>query len=147
MGDSDNLKLFEFVRCVAYLVAVEEKKKRGKRRKGGGREMYGRNIYLFGENRKGIGYGIYQYITQHGKVCGDSIQTQTHRSKNAVDNLNFARAIHSDGFCLRCKSLDWTVLQEHHIDKEKMPNYTITLCANCHQKLHYYKGGWGRKWS
>ena len=34
MGDSDSIKLFKFVRSVAYMVAVAEKKKRGERRRG-----------------------------------------------------------------------------------------------------------------
>ena len=110
--------------------------------------MKGKSIYLFGEEiEKEKGYGIYQYINQYGDIYGDTIQYHKKRAINCVDNMNARRAINSDGMCLICGSIDWTVLQEHHIDKEKMPNFTITLCANHHQKLHYYKGGWGRKWS
>ena len=110
--------------------------------------MRGKSIYLIGKSiEKDIGWGLYQYIDQKGKVLKQTFNLQVGRNKNSVDNGKFARAIHSDGLCLSCGSLDWTVLQEHHIDKEKMDDFTITLCANCHQKLHYYKGGWGRKWS
>lgn len=45
------------------------------------------------------------------------------------------------GICLFCGEMDFMVLEEHHPDKEKMPNFTITLCANCHRKLHWFTGG------
>ena len=110
--------------------------------------MRGKSMYLCGENiERNMGWGLSQYIDQIGNVLKQTFNYQVGRSKNSVDNSNFARAIHSDGHCLICGSLDWTVLQEHHIDKKKMEDFTVTLCANCHQKLHYYKGGWGRKWS
>ena len=47
----------------------------------------------------------------------------------------------TDGICLFCGETDFMVLEEHHIDKEKMPDFTVTLCANCHRRLHWFTGG------
>lgn len=62
----------------------------------------------------------------------DNERRQYKRDKKAFD-----RAILGMGCCLFCNELDFRVLEEHHIDKEKLPNFTITLCANCHRKLHW----------
>jgi len=35
-------------------------------------------------------------------------------------------------FCQKCGETDPQKLEEHHLDKEHQPGYTITLCANCH---------------
>ena len=47
-------------------------------------------------------------------------------------------AINGDGMCLICGEINFHYFQEHHIDKEKMPDFTITLCANHHTQLHRF---------
>ena len=62
----------------------------------------------------------------------DNEKRQYHKDKNA-----FKKSISGAGCCLFCNDIDLRVLEEHHIDKEKLPDFTITLCANCHRKLHW----------
>jgi RNase P subunit RPR2 len=38
-------------------------------------------------------------------------------------------------YCVKCGEVNTEVLEEHHPDKVNMPDYTITLCANCHEKI------------
>jgi len=38
-------------------------------------------------------------------------------------------------FCQMCGETDPEKLEQHHPDKENFPNYTVTLCANCHAKV------------
>jgi RNase P subunit RPR2 len=38
-------------------------------------------------------------------------------------------------YCIKCGEVNTEVLEEHHPDKVNMPDYTITLCANCHEKI------------
>jgi len=38
-------------------------------------------------------------------------------------------------YCKLCGETDPEKLEEHHPDKERFPNYTVTLCANCHSKI------------
>ena len=37
-------------------------------------------------------------------------------------------------FCQKCAETDPQKLEQHHPDKERQPEYTITLCANCHSR-------------
>ena len=37
-------------------------------------------------------------------------------------------------FCQQCGEATPEKLEEHHTDRVNRPNYTITLCANCHSK-------------
>ena len=57
-----------------------------------------------------------------------------------MESQTFKTAINSLGMCLFCGELDFAVFREHHPDKEKMPDFTITLCANCHEREHFYRG-------
>ena len=47
------------------------------------------------------------------------------------------------GMCLFCGDIDWRHLEEHHPDKEKMPDFTVALCANCHKEIHWNNGTYG----
>jgi len=38
-------------------------------------------------------------------------------------------------FCQQCGETDPEKLEEHHTNRVNRPNYTITLCANCHSKV------------
>lgn len=38
-------------------------------------------------------------------------------------------------YCQKCGETNPEVLEEHHPDKENKPNWTITLCANCHEEI------------
>lgn len=42
-------------------------------------------------------------------------------------------------YCINCGETNPDVLHEHHPDKENRPDYTITLCANCHNEVHRSK--------
>lgn len=52
----------------------------------------------------------------------------------------FKKTTESSGCCLTCGDIDFRHLDEHHIDREKLFNFTITLCANCHRELHWNNG-------
>lgn len=63
----------------------------------------------------------------------------------------FKRAINSSGMCLFCGEINFIVLQEHHPFPCSLPQFTVTLCANCHAKVHFFAGrstfnkkGWKR---
>ncbi|MEM5830858.1 MAG: helix-turn-helix domain-containing protein [candidate division WOR-3 bacterium] len=45
----------------------------------------------------------------------------------------------SGRYCINCGETNPDVLHEHHPDKENRPDYTITLCANCHNEIHRSK--------
>ena len=53
----------------------------------------------------------------------------------------FFKHIHGDGICLFCGEIDFAVLDSHHPYPDELPNFKITLCANCHRRLHFYSGG------
>lgn len=61
--------------------------------------------------------------------------------KHLSEDILYRKAIKSDGMCLKCKKLDFAYLQQHHPYPIEIPNFTITLCANHHSKLHFYTGG------
>ena len=52
---------------------------------------------------------------------------------------------YSMGICWECGEINWEFLENHHPDKEKLPDFTVTMCANCHTRLHYYLGNGLRK--
>ncbi|HPP29446.1 MAG TPA: hypothetical protein PLE69_00795 [bacterium] len=39
-------------------------------------------------------------------------------------------------YCVMCGETNPDVLHEHHPDRKNRPDYTITLCANCHNEVH-----------
>ena len=77
-----------------------------------------------------------QYVTVQGKINVGYFNSSSPPSNSML----YLRAINSMGMCLFCGELDWRVLQEHHPDKIKLPNFKVTLCANCHAKLHWNYG-------
>lgn len=38
-------------------------------------------------------------------------------------------------YCKQCGETDPAKLEEHHPDREKLSDHTVTLCANCHSKI------------
>jgi len=38
-------------------------------------------------------------------------------------------------YCVKCGETNPNVFEEHRPDKETYPDYTITLCANCHEEI------------
>ena len=82
-----------------------------------------------------------QKINSFGKIIGAGFFTfgKINRRKRQSYAV-FYRMIKSCGICLNCGEIDWRVLDEHHPDKEMMPDFTFTLCANCHRKLHWFIG-------
>jgi hypothetical protein len=52
------------------------------------------------------------------------------------------------GHCIICGNTDPRVFEEHHIAGRKHSDLTVTLCANCHQKIsrgqRSYPKGWLR---
>lgn len=79
----------------------------------------------------------YQNVDKNGNLKGGYhfIQRERWQAKNT-----FTLKKTGMGMCLFCKDIDWKHLEEHHPDKEKMPDFTITLCANCHRDVHYLNG-------
>lgn len=82
------------------------------------------------------------------------IRTGTHHTQETKDKISkamsdsgrkepvYRKAINSLGMCLFCGDIDWRHLEEHHPDKIKLPDFTVTLCANCHADLHWNKGSY-----
>ena len=60
--------------------------------------------------------------------------------RDARERALFWKIRKSSCICLECGELDFRCLQEHHVDKEKMSDFKICLCANCHAKLHWNIG-------
>ena len=95
----------------------------------------GKRIQLLFRNENGFSYAIYQRITALGKILEPTLSLSD-ISNN--EHFYFNRAIESTlGFCLYCGEFDFLTFHEHHIDKVKS-DFTVTLCANCHQRHHFY---------
>lgn len=103
--------------------------------------------------------GVYERTDYHKQKISESMIGNTHGfQKGEHNNLEwksghipwnknnfrgeyrYLKAIGSDGICLFCGEIDPTLFEEHHPDKVKMPDFKITLCANCHRKLHWFYG-------
>ena len=93
--------------------------------------------YLFLEENHEVGFSA--GINRYGKV-GIGFLTQRKVRKKIDRHEIYRKRTKSMGMCLFCGDIDWKHLEEHHVDKEKIPNLTITLCANCHRDLHYLNG-------
>ena len=97
----------------------------------------GKRIHLLYANENGFTYSIYIKITALGEV----LEPHMHLVEESnFEGYLFKRIINSSGMCLICGELDFTVFHEHHIDKDRMPDFTITLCGNCHNRHHFYYG-------
>lgn len=46
----------------------------------------------------------------------------------------------SMGICWECGNINWDELQQHHPYPKKMPKFKVTMCANCHARMHWYLG-------
>ena len=85
-------------------------------------------------SNKGViwGTGFIKHVSWHcrqGGVFMPPRQRQLYRN-----------ALKSAGICLICGELDFSVFEEHHIDRTKLPNFTITVCGNCHNRFHWFNG-------
>ncbi|HOL21321.1 MAG TPA: helix-turn-helix domain-containing protein [bacterium] len=62
----------------------------------------------------------------------EDIRRKTGASPNTISKIlkNF-----KGRYCQKCGETNSEVLEEHHPDKENQPDYTITLCANCHEEI------------
>jgi len=93
--------------------------------------------------------GIYWAVRQKmgkEKCWGIGVFTTEDEEKHQVRTREFHlfdRVIKSLGMCLACGDLDFRHFDEHHIDKTKLPDFTITLCANHHRELHWNTGTLG----
>lgn len=89
--------------------------------------------YLTYENN--LNWTHMQRVNKNGKILGGRF----YASEITLTNTYY-RIINSMGICLFCGDIDWRHLEEHHPDKEKLPNFTVTLCANCHKETHWNNG-------
>lgn len=106
-----------------------------------GREkwLYRKHLHLLNGVEKGFQYMVYVNVNRKGEI----FESNPEFSLVEIDNFErclFNRVIKTMGMCLICGEIDFTVLEEHHPDKEKMPDFKITLCGNCHNRLHFYYG-------
>ena len=62
----------------------------------------------------------------------EEIRRKTGASPNTICKIlkNF-----KGRYCQKCGETNHQVLEEHHPDKINQPNFTITLCANCHEEI------------
>ena len=88
---------------------------------------------------------IRQVVNREGKICSSNVECLHYEKKKGRDaeNNRYLRAIKGMGICLECGELDFRVLCNHHIFGKKYSDIKITLCANCHQRLHWERG---RRW-
>lgn len=63
------------------------------------------------------------------------------QEQKALDKL-----LTSSGHCCICGIIDPLVLEEHHIAGRKHSDLTLTLCANCHQKLSRKQRSYPKAW-
>ena len=84
-------------------------------------------------------------INSEGALTSSHIDCYHYKkdSKITVENRRYKAAIGGAGMCLSCGELDLRALQTHHVFGKKYDPFVITLCANCHQILHWERG---RKW-
>lgn len=61
---------------------------------------------------------------------------ETRRITNASPNtLSKILKNFTGRYCQKCGETNPKVLEEHHPDKINRPDFTITLCANCHEEI------------
>ena len=77
-----------------------------------------------------------RYKTNHNIY----LENKKYMNKRSIEDKRIREIKKGLGFCLICGTIDPIVLIEHHVFGRKSDEITITLCANCHQKLHFYKG-------
>jgi hypothetical protein len=99
----------------------------------------------------GKGWSLSQGVSGIGKVIGlgNYDQRLLHMEKGWESKTEYTRyktAIQSMGMCMFCSEIDFAVLQQHHVFGRKFDDMKVTLCANCHERLHYYLGGRREKW-
>ena len=97
---------------------------------------------LSGVDLKETQYSVMLRCTKEGKIKEISFHCshKQHNFKNDRERALFWKTKKSSCICLECGELDFRCLQEHHPDKEKMSDFKICLCANCHAKLHWNIG-------
>ena len=99
-----------------------------------------KTIFSFGFSEEKHWIQAMNAVDVKGKVIGIGQITQTPQ-RYKRDVINFNRARKTSGMCLLCGEIDWLVLEEHHVDPVKLPKFKISLCANCHKKIHWFTGG------
>jgi len=65
---------------------------------------------------------------------------QRKKARERSDLKQFEKQCNGLGFCLICNCLDLDILEEHHIFGVNMNDITVTLCPNCHNRLHRFMG-------
>jgi hypothetical protein len=60
--------------------------------------------------------------------------------KHEIERTLFSKAVRR-GVCVICGEIDFRVLEDHHPFPDKDKNLKLTLCANCHARLHWMLGG------
>lgn len=99
-----------------------------------------KSLSTFDFRVEGYRVQLTQMVNEKGKIIGRGTFSRTHLQEWS-ERVKLAKRIKTDGMCLSCGEIDFAVLQQHHPDPVKLPTFTITLCANCHARLHFLTGG------
>jgi hypothetical protein len=68
--------------------------------------------------------------------------------QNLIKETRFQeKFLSGSGCCLICYISDPLVLEEHHVGGRANSNFTITVCANHHQKLSRMQKSWPPNWA
>lgn len=98
-----------------------------------------RHIGLYGWQEEGHYYNIRVLINSIGKILDRGSWMGTN-NRGKAETFLIRKKVDGGGLCLFCGCIDWMCLENHHPDKIKMPNFSVTLCANCHRKVHWMNG-------
>jgi len=99
-----------------------------------------KNIRLISGNEEGWMWNVNLRIANNGTYQNKGTFFAIIPSTAGKKQFESSRKVKGMGMCLICGDIDWRHLEEHHPDAEKMPDFTITLCANHHRQLHFDNG-------
>ena len=96
-------------------------------------------IQLGRGKNEGWYWDISVHICQNGTFKNRN-QFKFQNVKHMIERVLFHKVI-KRGVCMFCGEIDFRVLEDHHPFPNKDENLKITLCANCHSRLHWMLGG------
>lgn len=83
------------------------------------------DVWVVFENRS------YQATVYLGRVLKGNIPKISGQSKKKTAEL-----LELGGRCYMCDENDLVVLETHHVDREKYPDFIVPLCSNCHTRMN-----------